>query len=555
MSKSFDNVLFKGISGAHRRATYKGCGFDPRDLNRPHIGIANTFSESSPGHAHFRPLVEAIKNGIWQAGGIPFEFGVPSTCAEISIGATNLNMDLVMRDVVAASIELVTQIQHFNGLVLTSSCDNIVPGTLLAAARLNIPSIVFTGGPMLAGSVRGKKVLLGDVPDLIYSAEANQNGDAEYFSEVEMGACPSFGSCPLMGTANTMQILSEALGMTLPGSSTIPGVHTDKFVSARSTGRRIVEMVREDLRPSSVMTREAILNTIKMDLAIGGSTNAVLHLIALAREFGIKLSLDDFDELSRKVPCILNVRQSGKYTVDDLHVLGGVPAIFKQIQSSVELSCINVNGTSLSEILEQTSTKPNDVIRSLDNPISSGGLAILRGNIAQKGSVVRVSSMSPKMYYFKGPARVFDTDEEAYRAVINKQIKPNDVIVVRYQGPVGAPGMLEVMLTTDALVALKLDEQVALITDGRFSGFNHGAIIGHVAPEAAVGGPLSLLQEGDLIEVNVNERTINALVSEETFQERRRSYISPEPKIKKGFMRTYALNCTSADEGAAIQNW
>jgi dihydroxy-acid dehydratase len=420
---------------------------------------------------------------------------------------------------------------------------------------LDIPTIIFTGGPMLAGNVRGAKVLLGDVPDLIYAAEANQDGDSEYFSEVEMGACPSFGSCPLMGTANTMQILSEALGMTLPGSSTTPGVHTDKFVSARSTGRRIVELVQENLKPSSIITRGAILNAIKTDLAIGGSTNAVLHLIALARELNIELTLDDFDILSREVPCILNVRQSGKYTVDDLHALGGVPAIFKQIQDLIDLNCLNVNGSTLKEILDQTRTTPNDVIRSVDNPISSGGLAILRGNIAQNGSVVRVSSMSPKMYYFKGPARVFDTDEDAYNAVINKRIFPNDVIIVRFQGPVGAPGMLEVMLTTDALVALHLDEKVALITDGRFSGFNHGAIIGHVAPEAAVGGPIGLLQEGDIIEVDINKRIINALVSDEEFEERRKKFVIPDPKIKKGFMRTFALNCTSADEGAAIQKW
>ena len=554
MQNRFENKLFKGIKGSHRRATYKGCGFDPQDLNRPHIGIANTFSESSPGHAHFRPLVEAIKSGIWQAGGIPFEFGSPSTCAEISIGATNLNMDLAMRDVVAASIELVTEIQHFNGLILTSSCDNIVPGTLLAAARLDIPAIVFTGGPMLVGNLDGKKILLGDVPDLIYSSNVEEKGIEEYFSSVEMSACPTFGSCPLMGTANTMQILTEALGMTLPGSSTIPGVYTDKYVSAHRTGQRIVEMVKEELKPSKILTREALLNTIKMDVAIGGSTNAVLHLIALARELGIELTLDDFDELSRKTPCILNIRQSGKYTVDDLHALGGVPAIFKQLEDLVDQNCVNVSGSSLKEVLDRTITQPNDIIRSLDNPISVGGLAILKGNIAEDGSVVRISSMSPKMYHFKGPARVFDNDEDAFNAVMNKKIQPKDVIIVRFQGPVGAPGMCEIMLTTDALIALNLDEQIALLTDGRFSGFNHGAIIGHIAPEAAVGGAFGLIREGDIIEVDIAARSINVLVSEEILQKRRKEFTIPEPKIKKGFMRTYELNCKSADKGAAKQN-
>ena len=552
----FTNNNFCNDSDALRRATYKGSGFDPDDMNRPHIGVANTFSENSPGHAHLRPLVEAIKNAIWQAGGIPFEFGVPSTCASIALGKPTMCYDLVMRDIVAASVELVSSIQLFDGLVLTSSCDNIVPGMMLAAARLDIPTILFTGGPMLAGSYQGKQLLLGDIDELVYGDVAKGNFDKDELRQKEHRSCPTFGACPLMGTANTMQILSEVLGLMLPGSSTIPSVFTDRIISARHTGRRIVEMVTDDLRPHDIITRKALENGMTMDMAIGGSTNAVLHLIAIANELDIPLSLDDWDRFSDKTPCILNVKPGGAHSVDVLHDMGGVPSICKQVEELLHLDARLVTGENWGDVLGRTPRITNDVIRTKENPVCSyGGLTVLKGSLAEKGAIIRSSTVKEVMRHFSGPARVFNSDEEAHAALIADRIKPGDVIVVRYVGPVGAPGMLEVMLASNALVGLGLDDRIGLVTDGRFSGFNHGPIVGHVAPEAAVGGAIALVEEGDIIEVDIGARKIELHVASEVLAERKKRLVLPEPKVKKGFMRTYAKNCLQPERGAAMQDW
>lgn len=551
----FKKEIFCGATQASRRATYKGSGYDPDDLkNRPHIGIANTYSDSSPGHVHLRPLVDAVKNGVWQAGGVPFEFGVPSTCTNISIGLPAMSYDLVMRDIVAASIELVASIQQYDGLVLTASCDNIVPGVLLAAARLNIPAIILTGGPMLSGRWKSKQLLLGDVNEMVYGVVAKEGFDEDNLKSIELAACPTPGACPLMGTANTMQILTEVLGMTLPGSSTIPGVFTDKTISARHTGRRIVEMVIENLRPSDIMTRKAIDNAITLDMAIGGSTNAVLHLIALGNELGIPVHLKEFNQFSDRTPCIINIKPTGTHAVDELYYMGGVPAICKQVEDLMNLDAKIVSGETWGEILKRTPAVTNDVIRSRSNPVSLyGGLTVLHGNLAEYGAIVRSSTIQESMRYFKGPARVFNSDEEAYAEIISDKLKSGDVIVIRYEGSVGAPGMNEVMLTTDALVNLHLDNCIALVTDGRFSGFNHGPIIGHVSPEAAIGGPLALVEDGDIIEIDINKRTLTLNVDDVTLAERRKIFIQPPPNPSKEFMRIYAKNCRRADEGAAMQ--
>jgi len=463
---------------------------------------------------HLKPLVDAIKAAVWQAGGIPFEFGVPSCCGNIALGNDDcLRYDTVMRDVVAASVELVSHIQRFDGLVLTASCDNIIPGMLMAAARLNIPSVIFTGGPMLSGTIDGKQLLLGDINELVFGEITKGGADESLLKRKEQKACPTPGACPLMGTANTMQILSEALGMTLPGASTIPAVYTDKTVSARHTGRRIVQMVMEGLKPSDIITKEALENGIRIDMAIGGSTNAVLHLLAIANELDIPLKLEDFDRFSNTTPCIVNIRPSGTHAVDELYALGGVPAICKQIEGLLHLNCKYVSGQTLSEVLQAVPDRSNDVIRNPQNPISQqGGLAVLKGNLAQNGAIVRASSVKPSMYHFKGPARVFNSDTEGFEAILAGKIQPGDVMVIRYCGPVGAPGMIEVMLCTDAIVGLHMDESVGLITDGRFSGFNHGPIIGHVSPEAAVGGTIALVEEGDLVEIDIPNRSLQLMV-------------------------------------------
>lgn len=556
----FKKEIFEGPVATHCRATYKGAGYDPCDLaSRPHIGIANTYSEHSPGHKGLREAVDAIKAGIWQAGGIPFEFGVPSTCAEIPIGHSCMEQDMAMRDLVAASCELVSNIQHFDGLVLTAGCDNIVPGTLLAAARTNKPTICFVSGPMLAGNIDDEVLTLGDVLERSVG-ELNKKDvpeDPAYIKKLEMGACPTVGACPLFGTANTMQVIVEALGMTPEYSSTIPAVYTDKLVSAQRIGRRIVEMVHEDLRPSQIMTPNAIENAIRLDLAISGSLNAILHLIALGNELGYEnITLDLFDRLSYETPCIVNVKPCGEYTVDKLHGVGGVPAILKQIEKQLHLECLNVSGHTLKDVLADAPAKPNRMIKSPEEPLTpNGGLAVLKGNLATEGCVMRSSSVAPAMHHFCGKAMVFDSDMAAYKALNEGRVSPGSCIVVRYVGPVGAPGMLEVEGTASAIVNLHLDESVALVTDGRFSGFNHGPIVGHVSPEAAVGGLIALVEDGDLIEVDIEKRSIRLLVSDEIIEERRRNHIAPEPKCKKGFMRLFAQTCLSAEKGGAMQKW
>lgn len=554
--KEFVNKYFTGDANAHSRSVYKGSGYDPQDLNRPHIGIGNTFSENSAGHAHLRQLAEAVKSAIWQAGGIPFEFGLPSTCAEVAIGTNTMCMDLVMRDIVAAGIEVVSSVQHFDGLVLLSGCDNIVPGTLLAAARLDIPTICCTGGPMLSGRLNGKQFLQCDVTEFSYGQISKGNADKDAILQAECQACPSMGACSNMGTANTMQILTEALGMTLPGSSTIPAVYTDKIISCKHIGRRIVEMVYEGLTPSKIITRETLENAIRVDLAIGGSTNAVMHIPALANELGIEMTADEFEKFNRSTPCIANVRPSGIYAVDDLHFAGGVPQIFKQLESIVHTECLNVSGQTLGEILKNVKNDPSDVIRSMDNPISeNGGLCVLKGNLAPNGSVVRSSTVKKSMLQFRGTAKVYQSDSEAHQAIISEKVQPGDVVVVRNVGPVGAPGMVEVMEATEAIVNLGLDESVSLITDGRFSGFCHGPIIGHVSPEAAVGGPIALIEDGDMIEIDIPNRSLKLDVPEEELERRRANLVLPEPRMKKGFMRTYAKNCLPPEKGAAMQAW
>lgn len=557
---AFVNKIFDGPVAAHCRATYKGSGYDPRELaGRPHIGIANAFSEHSPGHKPLREQVEAVKAGIWQAGGIPFEFGIPSTCAEVSIGHCGMEQDMAMRDLVAGSCELVSNIQHFDGLVLASGCDNIVPGTLLAAARTDKPTICLVSGPMLVGALDEKPLTLGDVLEISVGELNKKEGSVneKFIEKLEMGACPTGGACPLFGTANTMQVIVEALGMTPEYSATIPSVYADKLVSAHRIGRRIVEMVHEDLRPSKIMTQEALENAIRLDLAIGGSMNAILHLLALGNELGLKdVNLDLFDKFSHETPCIVNIKPCGQYSVDRLYRIGGVPAILKQLESQLHTECLNVSGHTLKEILDEAPDEPNEIIRTMDNPLTKdGGLAVLKGNLAENGCVMRSSSVAPSMHHFCGPAIVFDSDASAYQALIDGRVKKGDVIVVRYAGPIGAPGMVEVESTASAIVNLHLDESVALVTDGRFSGFNHGPIVGHVSPEAAAGGTIGLVEDGDLIEIDIEKRSIKLLVSEEILAQRKAEYIAPEPKTKKGFMRTYAKGCLPAELGGAMQSW
>ena len=541
-----------GPGAAHRRVIYKGAGFCDGDIrNKPHIGIANAFSEVSPAHIHLRMLADGVKQGVWEAGGMPLEFGVPSTCGNVAIGTEELKYELAGRDAVAMAVEFVTRVHNFDGLVLLSSCDNIVPGQLMAMARLNVPSVLVTGGPMLTGSYRGEEIATPDVNTGVLSG-----GTLDDLAGMEDAACPGFGACPVMGTANTMQILSEVLGLVLPGTSTIPAVMAGRLRAARDSGRAVVRMARSQVAPREILTRESLLNAATVLLAIGGSTNGVLHLLSLARELSVPLSLDDFDRLSREVPLVSLVRPNGRYSVVDLHAAGGVPALLKNLEGMLHLDTLGVSGKTLRETLEGAPLPDGRVIRPVDDPVTpDSGLAFLKGNLAPGGAVIRTSGMAQAMRRFQGNARVFDGDSLALQAIERGDIKAGDMVVVRYEGCRGAPGMKEIMLSTDALVARGLDDCVGLITDGRFSGFNHGPIVGHICPEAFDGGPLALLRDGDNIALDVDARTLDVELSQEELEARRAKWMPPAPRVSRGMLALYAATCRPSSEGGAMQTW
>ncbi|MBK5260980.1 MAG: dihydroxy-acid dehydratase [Peptostreptococcaceae bacterium] len=544
------NKKFIGADAIMRRAMLKGCGFGDEDIKaKPHIGIVNTYNEGAPGHAHLRKYAEVIKQGVWAAGGVPIEFGAPSTCGDMIVGEEELKYELAGRDAVALAVEYVATVHQFDGLVLLASCDNIIPGVFIGAVRVNVPSIIITGGSMLAGEYEGQELLPCDVAPLTIG----KDDQSQAVRDIENSACMCPGACSSMGTANSMQIMTEVLGMTFPHTATIPAVYADKLRVCRMAGKRIVEMVEEDLKPRDIMTREAFLNAVTTDIAMGGSTNVILHLIAIAREVGVKLTIDDFERIGKNVPCICGVKPSGNYSIVDFHKAGGVPAMLKELQSIINLDVKIITGETMRQVVDKAKNKNPDLIRSLDNPISAdGGLTILRGNLAPGSAIIRSSSVPDSMKKFSGPAKVFSRDQEGVKAIMEGLIKPGDVMVIRYEGPKGAPGMKEIMLSTDALVAKGLDTSVGLITDGRFSGFNHGPIVGHITPEAYEGGPLALVEEGDIISVDIKAETLSINVSDSEMETRRSKWIKPEPKIKQGMMHMYAQLCRSAEEGAGM---
>jgi dihydroxy-acid dehydratase len=426
----------------------------------------------------------------------------------------------------------------------------------MGAARVNLPTIMVTGGPMLAGKWSKGTVTSPDVNEAVFGALPLGNISKQELQEMEDCACPGVGACPVMGTANTMQILTEAMGMTLSGSAAIPAVLADKKRTARSAGQQIIELVKQGICPSDILTEAAFANAIIVNAAIGGSTNAPLHIMSLARELGIAIDLDRFDAISRRTPLLAAVIPNGPHTVIDFYEAGGVPALLKQLESLLETEVLTADGVTLGELLDETGGSRGDAIAPLENPVQSeGGLAVLRGNIAPRGAIVRTSALKPEMLAHKGPAKTFNTDQEAWNAIMDGKIQPGDVIVVRYEGPKGAPGMKEVMLSTDALYQIGLEGSVGLITDGRFSGFNRGPIIGHVCPEAMEGGVIALIEDGDTIEIDIPNRTLTVDLSDTELERRRANWQSPEPKTKKGFLALYANLCLPADEGAAMQEW
>jgi dihydroxy-acid dehydratase len=543
---------WNGHDAAHRRIMYKGAGYSDDDIrHKPHIGVANTFTDASPATAHLRLLADAVKQGVWSAGGVPFEFGVPGLCGNIAVGHENCRYELAERDVVCASIEVVSRINNFDGLVTLASCDDILAGTLLGVGRVNIPTVMVTGGPMLPGCHEGRQVLAPDVETAAFSGTVPED-----FDKLEDAACPGFGSCGVMGTANTMQIIVEALGLALPGSTTIPAVMADKFRAARESGRAVVELTRNGIKPGDMLTRDAFLNAITVDLAIGGSTNAILHILALAREVGLPLTMEDFDTVGRKVSCICAVRPNGPFTMVDLHQAGGVPAIQKALETVLDTSVMGVSGVRLEKVLAETTTPAVGVVRSLENPVHhEPGLAVLKGNLAPDGAIIRPSGVPAGMKSFHGPAKIFEDEDRAIDAMKAGRIQSGDVIVLRYLGPKGAPGMKYAQASCQVLVGLGLHHSVGLVTDGRFSGFNHGPIVGHVCPEAFAGGPLALLHDGDKITMDIAKRLLAVDLTIDELSDRKTQWTAPDIKVKKGWLSLYTANCRAASEGAAMQPW
>lgn len=543
---------WNGAEAAHRRVMMKAAGYSDKDIRRkPHIGVPNSYMAGSPGSAHLRQIAEAVKEGIWAAGGIPVEFGIPATCGNIANGAEELKYEQVGRDIVAMSVEFVTRVHNFDGLAMIATCDNIIAGCYLAAMRLDLPSMVITGGSMQPGRYCGKTVVEADLDSARFSG-----AQEEELMEMEDSVCPSFGACPSMGTANTMQMLGEVLNLVLPGTSTIPASDNGKLRKAREAGKYAVELAKTGRKPSELITKETLQNAIMFDLAVAGSTNAVLHLLSYAYELGIRLTLEDFEKYADEIKCINAVIPSGLYTVVDFHYAGGVLNVMKMLEGKLYTDVPSMYGCPWSEILSRVKAQENKVIHSLENPLSNEpGLKILRGNLSPNGAIVRPTAVYDEVKYMKGKAKVFDGDREAFEAIQSGKIVSGDIIVIRYEGCKGAPGMKELMLSIDALIGLGLHKSVGLISDARFSGFNYGAIIGHVSPEAYDGGNIALVEEGDEIVIDIPKGEVSLLVPDEELAGRRENWTCPPLKEEKGCLNIFARMCRPAEEGGAMQPW
>jgi dihydroxy-acid dehydratase len=550
-----DNIK-KGLERAPHRSLLKAVGLTDEEMALPFIGVVNSWNEVIPGHIHLDKLAEAVKAGIRMAGGVPFEFNTIGICDGIAMGHTGMKNSLPSRELIADSIELMVEAHQFDGMVMISSCDKIVPGQLMAAGRLDIPTIVVTGGPMMPG-------IVGDEPrDLITLFEAvgarqNNKLSDEELKILEDCSCCGAGSCAGLFTANTMACVTEALGLSLPGCGTAHAVDAKKTRIAKHSGMKLLELVGKEITAKQIVTQASLDNAIRIDMAIGGSTNTALHLPAIALEFGLELSLSRFDEISRETPHLINLRPGGDRYLIDLERAGGVPAIQMRLQEKLNMDTLTVTGKTLGENLKEyiiINPRANkEIIATLASPIhAEGGIAVLYGSLAPNGSVIKQTAVSQKMLCHEGTARVFDGEEEAMKAVMGKKIKPGDCVVIRYEGPKGGPGMREMLSSTAAIAGMGLVDSVALITDGRFSGGTRGLSIGHVSPEAAEGGPIALVREGDTIEIDIPNRALNLKVSNEELEKRRKSWKAPAPKVTRGYLARYRKQVGSADKGAVI---
>jgi dihydroxy-acid dehydratase len=546
------DVVRKGIERAPHRALLRALGCSDKDLQQPFIGIINSFSEVVPGHIHLDTIADAVKSGVRAAGGTPFEMNTIAVCDGIAMNHPGMRFSLPSRELIADSAEIVAQAHAFDALVFIPNCDKVIPGMLMAAVRLNVPAIFISGGPMLAGRLNGQPVDVNSVFMAVGKAAQKKMTQAE-LTELEKAACPGCGSCAGMFTANTMNCLTEALGMALPGNGTIPAVDTRRVQLAREAGQAVMRLLQEGLCPRDIVNKAAIYNTFVVDTALGGSTNSILHLMAIAHEAGVEFSLHTVDEISRKTPHLCKISPSGEYRIEDLDRAGGIPAVMKEVKRLLDLKAKRVSGMSLSEELAAARNQNVDVIRHASAPYSPrGGLSVLFGNLAPEGAVVKSAAVAPEMLRHRGPARVFNSEREATKAIMKGAIKAGDVVVVRYEGPRGGPGMPEMLTPTSMLSGMGMDSKVALVTDGRFSGATRGSAIGHVSPEAAARGPIAAVRDGDIISIDIPKCKLDVELSKAEIKARLADLPPFKPKVTTGYLRRYSEKVSSASTGAVF---
>ncbi|WP_462349735.1 dihydroxy-acid dehydratase [Eubacterium ventriosum] len=548
------DAVKKGLQQAPHRSLFNALGMTEEEMERPLVGIVCSYNEIVPGHMNLDKIANAVKMGVAMAGGTPIMFPAIAVCDGIAMGHEGMKYSLVTRDLIADSTECMAKAHQFDALVMIPNCDKNVPGLLMAAARVNVPTVFVSGGPMLAGHVGGHKTSLSSMFEAV-GANAAGKMSLEELNEYECKACPTCGSCSGMYTANSMNCLTEALGMGLKGNGTIPAVYSERLKLAKHAGMAVMELYRKNIRPRDIMTKDAILNALTVDMALGCSTNSMLHLPAIAHEVGFDFDISFANEISEKTPNLCHLAPAGPTYMEDLNEAGGVYAVMNELRELGLLheDCITVTGNTIGENIKDCKNKNPQVIRPLDNPYSkTGGLAVLKGNLAPDGSVVKRSAVVDEMMVHKGPARVFECEEDAIVAIKGGKIVPGDVVVIRYEGPKGGPGMREMLNPTSAIAGMGLGSSVALITDGRFSGASRGASIGHVSPEAAVGGPIALVEEGDIIKINIPEMTLELDVSDEVLAERRKNWTPREPKVTTGYLARYASMVTSGNRGAIL---
>ncbi len=549
------DIVKKGIERAPHRSLFKAMGYTDEEINRPLIGVANSQNEIVPGHIHLDKIAEAVKAGIRLAGGTPVEFGAIGVCDGIAMGHKGMNYSLATRELIADSCEAMGLAHSFDGMVFIPNCDKIVPGMLMAAARINVPTVVVSGGPMLSTVRKGKQLDLNSLFEAVGAFKAGKMTEEEVH-DYEDHACPGCGSCSGMFTANSMNCLTEVLGLGLPGNGTIPAVYAERIRLAKQAGMKVMELVEKDIKPSDILTPKAFENALTVDMALGCSTNSVLHLPAIASEVGITINLDIINEISGKVPNLCKLAPAGHHHIQDLYAAGGVQAAMNELSKKdlLHLDLMTVTGRTVGENISKAEVTDRDVIRSIDNPYStSGGIAVLKGNIAPDGAVVKRSAVAAEMLVHKGPARVFDSEEDAIQAIYNGKIVKGDVVIIRYEGPKGGPGMREMLGPTSAIAGMGLDKEVALITDGRFSGASRGASIGHVSPEAMEGGPIAAVREGDIINIDIPAGRLSMEVSAEEIENRMKQWKAPQPRITTGYLARYAKQVSSASTGAILK--